>query len=211
MNNLDKLTEATILALQGKLVEKENPGNRVINAKIRQGDKYIDDLIAFGLTAGVFVDINADEGFNVPKRLEQYISSYDDEVIPVPSKQVYDDLVKTFGSNNVTLFIGLGKLDDYTPVYNVNDKVAVYMGDDGYEVNSVDSNYDLYNFLQTKSDRIDGVDDDDYVSNNTKYRTNAEYSDDTLKNSPDLINRVKSDIKQYNTQKSQSNQLKSTT
>lgn len=44
MNNLEKLTEATILALQGKLIEKENPKNRVINAKIRQGDKYIDKL-----------------------------------------------------------------------------------------------------------------------------------------------------------------------
>ena len=208
MNNLEKLTEATILALQGKLVEKENPKNRVINAKIRQGDKYIDDLIAFGLTAGVFIDISSDEEFNVPKELEQYVSRYDDEVITIPNKQVYDELVKTFGSSNVTLFIGLGKLEDYTPVYNVNDKVAVYTGEDGYVVNEVDSNFDIYNFLQTKSDRTTGVEDDGYISNDTKYGTNAKYSDDTLKNSPDLINKVKSDIKQYNTQKSQSNQLK---
>lgn len=44
MNNLEKLTEATMLALQGKLEEKENFDNRVINAQIRQVDKNIDDL-----------------------------------------------------------------------------------------------------------------------------------------------------------------------
>lgn len=207
MNNLDKLTEATILALQGKLIEKENPKNRVINAKIRQADKYIDDLIASGLSIGVYIDISSDERLNIPEELKQYISKYDDDIVTIPNKQVYDEILKTFG-NKVTLYVGLGELDEYTPVYNVTEKMVVYIGDEGYEVNDVDSNFDIYNYLETKSDRIGDIEDDEYVSNNTKYRTNAKYSDDTLKNSPDLINSVKSDIQQYNTQKAQRSQLK---
>lgn len=207
MNNLDKLTEATILALQGKLVEKENPENRVINAKIRQADKYIDDLIASGLTIGVYIDISNDERLNIPEELKQYISKYDDDIVTIPNKQVYDEIVKTFG-NKVTLFVGLGELDEYTPVYNVTEKMVVYIGDDGYDANDVDSNFDIYNFLEIKSDRVGDVEVDDYISNDRKYRTNAKYSDDTLKNSPDLINSVKSDINHYNTQKTQRNQLK---
>lgn len=61
----NKLEEATILALQGKLVEARNPENEEINTKIRKSlngsTKYVDDLKNAGL------DVITDENGKVVK------------------------------------------------------------------------------------------------------------------------------------------------
>lgn len=208
MNNLDKLTEATILALQGKLVEKENTTNRVINAKIRQGEKYIDDLITNGLTFGVYIPEEAIKG-DVPDEWEPYVdyeSSW--EISEIPDQSTYNELVKTFGKDNVILCVAKGDIEsDILPKYDITNQQLIYVDDGrGYGTSSINSNYDIYNFLLTRDDRID-----DYygmTSNNIKYRNNAKYSDDTLKYSPELIGDVKYDLDYYNNKKATQAQLR---
>lgn len=209
MNNLDKLTEATILALQGKLVEKENPANRVINAKIRQGEKYIDDLIASGLTVGVYIPADAIKG-DIPEEFEPYVDCNSMwEISEIPDQSTYNELVKTFGKDIVILCVAKGNIEsDILPKYDITDKELIYVDDEReFGTSSINnSNYDIYNFLLTRNDRID-----DYygmASNNIKYRNNAKYSGDTLKYSPDLINDVKNDLNTYNNKKATQAQLR---
>lgn len=212
MNNLDKLTEATILALQGKLVEKENPANRVINAKIRQGEKYIDDLIASGLTVGVYVPLEGRD-VEVPEELKPYVD-YSNlwEIKEIPDQSTYDELVKTVGKDWVALCVARGDIEeDITPKYNITDKDLMYVdyvdGEREFGTSSINnSNYDIYNFLLTRDDRTNNV--YGVAINKINYKNNAKYSGDTLKYSPDLINDVKSDLDVYNNKKTTQAQLR---
>ena len=209
MNNLEKLTEATILALQGKLVEKENPANRVINAKIRQGEKYIDDLIASGLTVGVYIPADAIKG-DIPEEFKPYVD-YNSmwEISEIPDQNTYNELVKTFGKDIVVLCVANGDIEgDILPKYDITDNELIYVDDERECGTSPinNSNYDIYNFLSTRNDRTD-----DYygmASNKIKYGNNAKYSGDTLKYSPDLMQDVKFDLDSYNNKKAKQTQLR---
>ena len=106
MNRFDKLQEATILALQGKLnenktsdilTEKENPENRAINAKIRQADKYIDDLLGLGLGVSLIFDMEISDYDEIANKLAgydmEYIDINGDYRIPLTSQKQYNDLM----------------------------------------------------------------------------------------------------------------------
>lgn len=210
MTNLEKLTEATMLALQGKLFEKENKANRVINAKIRQADRYIDELIKDGLYFSVWVDSSkANTGDN--EDLIELAKKYDSMALPIDNQQEYNDLVQKLGSDCVYLFVtgepDPNEFDTPEPAYSVKDKTLYSPSD--YEKNiPVNKDVDIYNFLKVREDRIYDTDDYNFSNNDYKYGKNAKYSDDTLaKNGPELRASVKSDLDTFNQNKAKRTRL----
>lgn len=210
MNNLEKLTEATMLALQGKLCEKENKANRVINAKIRQANKYIDELINAGLYFSVWVDDSKANTGN-DKDLIELAEKYNSEELPINSQNEYNDLVQKLGSDCIYLFVTAepspNEFDIPQPAYCVKDK-TIYNPTSGGNNIPVNKDTDIYNYLQVKSDRIYDYDSSDFSDNEYKYGQNAKYSDDTLaKNGSDLRASVKSDLDTFKQNKARKTRL----
>lgn len=206
MNNLEKLTEATMLALQGKLEEKENLDNRVINAQIRQADKNIDDLHKAGLVTTVMLDgdinfdnLDSDEELKKFERATQ-------EVMPVKSQDEYDKLIDAVGKDNVYLYVASSNYED-APAYSVSEKAVISPDtDDGWGTTPVNKNIDIFNYLKVKGNRIDN-ETGSYISNAEIYGNDAKNSDDNLKNSPLLRQGVKAKLNSFKQQQVNKNTL----
>lgn len=210
MNNLEKLVEATMLALQGKLCEKENKANRVINAKIRQADKYIDELINNGLYFSVWVDDRKANTGN-DEELIELVGKYSSGEVPINSQSEYNNLVQKLGNDCVYLYVtaepSSNGIDISLPIYGVKQKTLYSPADHGKNV-EINKDTDIYNFLQVRGDRVFNLDDYTFSDNEYKYGKNAKYSDDTLAmNGPDLRASVKSDLDTFKQNKARKTRL----
>lgn len=222
MNKLEKLTEATILALQGKLVEKENMENSAINAKIRNAGKYVDDLAQAGLLVGV--SSNYDNYSKLEDEISgiSYLGNDYDGFIYTPTQELYNKVIAKM-SDADTLVMKKDTTSDsetyaYNPFYDVNSKELVSFEDyydGGLEREKINKDTDIFNFLDVKASRLYGdiehaynePGDLGFTNYNKNYRDNAKYSDDTLKNSPELRDMVKNDLDYYNKDKDRRNNL----
>ena len=240
MNNLEKLTEATILALQGKLnenkkvcegvykdlledktsdilTEKENPENRAINAKIRQADKYIDDLLGLGLGVSLIFDMEISDYDEMSNKLAgydmEYIDINGDYRIPITSQKQYNDLMNIVNESPdlmKTYLVVTTSPDVSEPANNVYNVDKGYIYDYRYDYDydfgsDINKDTDIYNFLISAKD----VEfDEDGMPISHKYAANAKYSEDALdKNSARLRDDVETDLKNYKTAKDQQQQL----